>query len=148
MTTKRLFQATAFTLAAATATLSWAADATNPPVKARQEAMDKIGKNTKLISEMAKGEQAFDSAAASAAAAAIAETADTVPALFEEQADDPESTAKAAIWEDFDGFSDKAMALKTAALAADMSSEDALKASLMEIGKTCKSCHDDYREKD
>ncbi|TCO73534.1 c-type cytochrome [Rhodovulum euryhalinum] len=147
MTPSHMTRVTCAALVAATATLAYAADATNPPVKARQEAMEKIGENMKTISDMAKGDRAFDAAAASAAAAAIAETAGTAPALFETQADDPESTAKPAIWQDFGSFTEKAGALKAAAAAADMGSLDALKASMMEIGKTCKSCHDDFREK-
>jgi cytochrome c556 len=147
MTIKRISQVTVISLAAAAATLAYAADATNPPVKARQEAMDTIGKNTKLLSQMAKGERAFDAGEASAAVATIGQTADKVPDLFKTKADDPESTAKDAIWDDYDDFTKKVDALKTAATEADMSSLDSLKASLMELGKSCKSCHDDYREK-
>lgn len=147
MARTRMTQAVCAALVAATATLAYAADATNPPVKARQEAMETIGENMKLISEMAKGERAFDAAAASDAAATIAETAETVPTLFEERADDPESTAKPAIWEDYGAFTEKVEALEAAAGAAEMGSLEALQGSLMEIGKTCKSCHDDFREK-
>jgi len=148
MPIRRISLVTVISFAAAAATLAYAADATDPTVKARQEAMDTIGKNTKLIAEMAKGDRSFDAAAAESAAATIAETAGKVPDLFKTQADDPESTAKPAIWENYGEFTDKAKALQTAAADADMSSLDSLKASLMAIGKTCKSCHDDFREKD
>ncbi|ARE41476.1 Cytochrome c-556 [Rhodovulum sp. P5] len=148
MTLKRISQLTVFSLVAAAATLSYAADATEPTVKARQELMEKIGMNTKLISQMAKGEKPFDASAAQQAVATIAEKAGETPAAFKTQADDPESTAKANIWEDFDDFTAKSEALHKAAMAADVSSLDALRAALPEIGKTCKSCHDDYRTKD
>ncbi|MEX5730032.1 cytochrome c556 [Rhodovulum iodosum] len=148
MTMTRIFPAALIAAAALAAPLAQAADATDPTVKARQEAMDKIGKNMKIISEMAKGERGFDPDVASAASAAIAEQATEVPALFEMQADDPESTAKPAIWEDFDDFTAKAETLQTRAEAADVGTPDALRASLMDLGSACKSCHDDYRTKD
>ncbi|RAP40816.1 hypothetical protein BYZ73_13470 [Rhodovulum viride] len=138
---------TIFALAAAAATLAHAADATDPTVKARQEAMETIGKSMKTIADMAKGDAAFDSGAATAAAATIAETAAKVPGLFETPADDPESEAKPAIWTDFADFTEKSEALKAAASEADMASLDALRGSVGDIGKTCKSCHDDYRVK-
>ncbi|BAQ71053.1 cytochrome c [Rhodovulum sulfidophilum] len=147
MTTRRMTRVTIFALAAAAATLAHAADATDPAVKARQEAMETIGKNMKSIADMAKGKADFDAQAAGAAAAVIAETADKVPGLFETRADDPESEAKPAIWDDFGDFTEKSEALQAAAGSADMASLDALRNSVGEIGRTCKSCHDDYRVK-
>ncbi|MEZ5720645.1 MAG: cytochrome c [Paracoccaceae bacterium] len=65
---------------AASAALAAAMDA---DVRARQEAMGLIGSNVKKVTQMVKGEVAFDAAGAQAAFAAIAEKADMVPALFE-----------------------------------------------------------------
>lgn len=133
------------TIAAGTAIAH--AEVQNPVVKARMEAMKAIGGNMKTISQMAKGEMDFDAAKAGDATAAIADTAAKVPTLFEAPETDPEAEAKPAIWEDFDDFTKKAMATEAAARAADTSSLDALRASLGQIGGTCKACHDDYRIK-
>jgi len=123
------------------------AEVQNPAVKARMEVMKTIGGNMKIIAQMAKGETAFDAAAAGVATAAIADASARVPALFEAPETDPESEAKPAIWEDFDDFTRQAMATEVAARAADTSSLDALRGSLGQIGGSCKSCHDDYRIK-
>lgn len=120
----------------------------NPDVEARMHAMSDIGAQMKVLGTMAKGQVAFDAAAAQAAAALVAERAAAVPALFETQADDPKSEADPAIWADFEDFTVKAMALQTAAETAteSLSSLDDLRGSLGAMGGTCKACHGPYRQ--
>jgi cytochrome c556 len=124
------------------------AAAQDPDVLARKEAMGLIGSNVKKLTAMAKGETAFDAAAAQAYFAAISEKAAMAPALFEPQSNsDPESDAKDAIWENWDDFVTKAADLKTAADAgASVDSPEALGAAMGGLGGACKACHSVYKE--
>ena len=120
----------------------------NPAVMARMEAMKIVGDNTKILGTMANGERAFDAATARAAAAEIAVQAGRTPDLFEAFETDPKSEALPAIWQSFGDFTDKAMAMQTAAevAASGITSPDTLQAALRQIGATCKACHQAYRE--
>lgn len=120
---------------------------TNPAVMARMEVMSTIGKNMKIIGQMAKGETAFDAETARTAAGTIADAASQTPGLFEAHETDPKSEALPVIWEDFEDFSAKATALETAARNAAASIETAkdLRPAMGGMGGTCKSCHSKYR---
>ncbi|AJE45245.1 c-type cytochrome [Celeribacter indicus] len=120
--------------------------ATNPAVKARQEAMLQIGGGMKVLSDMAKGDQAFDAEAANAAVATIATVSAEIPDLFEAQEDDPESEALPAVWSDWDDFVVKAEALHTGAQSITVTDEASLQPALGTLGVTCKQCHDDFRD--
>jgi cytochrome c556 len=127
------------------ATVAIAADATDPVAKARQELMDTIGANTKILGDMAGGKAAFDAAAADAAKAALVAAAADVPAKFEPQASDPASKAKAEIWTNFADFTAKAEALGTAASAMDTSTVEGVQAGMAGVGGACADCHKAYR---
>lgn len=122
-----------------------AAEATDPTVKARQELMDVIGANTKVLGDMAGGKAAFDAAAAETAKAALIAAAAEIPAKFEPQATDPKTTAKAEIWTGWDDFVAKGKALGDAAAALDASSVEGVQAGMGAIGGSCKDCHSTYR---
>ena len=122
-----------------------AAEATDPTVKARQELMDTIGMNTKILGDMAGGKSAFDAAAAEAAKAAIVAAAAEIPAKFEPQATDPKSTAKPEVWTDWDDFLANAKALGDAAGALDATSVEGVQAGMGGIGGACKDCHSEFR---
>ena len=120
----------------------------NPAVKARMDSMEVIQENTKLIGTMAKGDQAFDPDLAREAARTIAAHAAKMPALFEVEETDPVSEASPAIWSEFDDFVADARALEIAAsgAAASIDTHEDLRMALAEIGQTCKSCHEAFRE--
>jgi cytochrome c556 len=123
-----------------------AGDATDPAAKAREDVMKAIGGAMGTLGGMAKGEVAYDAAAAEAAKAALVAAATGVPAAYETQGgEDPTSEAKPEIWANWDDFVKKADALTAAATAADVSSAEAIGASLGAIGGTCKDCHTTYR---
>ena len=122
-----------------------AAEATDPTVKARQELMDVIGMNTGILGKMAGGENPFDAAAAEGAKVAMAAAAAEIAAKFEQQANDPKSTAKAEIWTNWEDFVKKGDALKAAAEAMDASSLEGVQAGMGAIGGSCKDCHTAYR---
>lgn len=137
------FLATGLVLVAGVALAS---EATDPVAKARQDLMDTIGMNTKILGEMAGGKTAYDAAAAEAAKAALSAAAAEIPVKFETAGPgDPKSIAKPEIWTNWDDFLKDANALKAAADAIDVSSVETIGAGMGAIGGACKDCHTEYR---
>ncbi len=125
---------------------AYADERTDPNAKMREEVMEEIGDAMKTLGGMAKGEVAYDAAAAEAAKAKIVEEAGAIATEFATQGEaDPASEAKPEIWTSWDDFLKKADALKAAASAADVSSAEAIGASLGALGGACKDCHTTYR---
>lgn len=122
-----------------------AGEATDPTVKARQEVMETLGMNMKVLGDIAGGKTAYDAAAAEAAKAAIVAAASSAAAKFEPQATDPESKAKPEIWTNWDDFVAKDKALIDAATAWDVSSPETIGAGMGAVGGACKDCHTAYR---
>ncbi len=119
---------------------------TDPNAKMREEVMEEIGGAMGVLGKMAKGESPYDAAAAEAAKAKIVEEAGAIATEFATQgAADPASEAKPEIWTSWDDFLKKADALKAAASAADVSSAEAIGASMGALGGACKDCHTTYR---
>lgn len=141
----RLLPTTFIATLALAATVVLAADATDPTAKARQELMDTIAMNVKVLGDMAGGKAAFDAAAATAAKDALVAASAEIPAKFEPQASDPASKAKPEIWTNFADFTAKGQVLNAAATALDPSSLETVQAGLGAIGGTCKDCHTTYR---
>jgi cytochrome c556 len=128
------------------ASVAFAAEATDPDAKARQETMDAIGMQMKVLGEMAGGKTAYDAAAAEAAKTALIAAATNIPVAFEKQgAGDPKSTAKPEIWTNWDDFLKDAEMLKTNATALDVSSVETIGAGMGAVGGVCKDCHTEYR---
>lgn len=115
--------------------------ATDPDVKARQTLMDGNGGAIKVLVGMAKGEVAFDAAAAAAAKATLIANAADIPVKFKPNSADPESHAKPEIWTSWDDFTAKAKGLGDAAAALDTTSLDGVKAGLNGVGGACGACH-------
>jgi cytochrome c556 len=117
-------------------------------VLARMAGMSAIAEHVKVIGSMAKGEMPFDAAAANAALTRIGDEAARVPALFEPEADDPKSEALPAIWDEFDSFEQKAVALETLAAerAGTVEASGDLAPLMRDIAGTCRDCHSEYRE--
>lgn len=118
---------------------------TNPDAIAREELMMLIGKNTKVLGDMAGGKTAFDAAAAEAARSALVAAAADIPAKFEGQGSDGGSEARPEIWTNWDDFLIKAKALETAAAGLDATSLEGVQAGMGTIGGACKGCHMSYR---
>lgn len=124
-----------------------AADPVTPEAIARAEVMREIGKNMKVLGEMANGKAAFDGEAATAAKAALVAAGEALPKAFETQgAADPASEAKPEIWTNWDDYLVKAAALSDGAAALDVASAESIKASMGGIGGSCKACHSVYRQ--
>jgi cytochrome c556 len=141
----RFLTKTVLTLGMLAATAVIAAEATEPSVKARQELMDAQAGAAKVLGGMAKGEVAFDAAAAEAAKAALIALSADIPAKFETEATDPKTKAKAEIWANWDDFVAKAGALNAAATALDASTLEGVQAGMDGVGGACGACHKAYQ---
>lgn len=119
----------------------------DPTVKARMDVMGLNAQNTKILGDMAGGKADFDATAAEAAKVALAAAAADIAAKFEPEADDPVSEARPDIWMNWEGFSEKAVALESAVGALDVSSLESLQGGMAAIGGACKACHSDFRAK-
>ena len=122
-----------------------ASEAADPNVKAREELMETLGKNMKVLGDIAGGKAAYDAAAAEAAKGAIVAAAGEIAAKFEPQATDPKSEAKPEIWSNWEDFLAKDKALSDAATAWDVSSPESIGAGMGAVGGACKACHTAYR---
>jgi cytochrome c556 len=118
----------------------------DPTVKAREELMDTIALNAKVLGDMAGGKSGFDAATAATAKAAIAAAAAQIPAKFEQPATDPVSEASPAIWTNWPDFVAKSEVLLAGAEALDASSLEGVQAGMAVLGGACKSCHSTYQK--
>lgn len=125
--------------------MALAEGASDPMVAERQELMETLGKNTKVLGEMAGGKVAFDAAAAAEAKAAIVAASAEIGAKFEMQATDPKSEAKPEIWTSWDDFLKKADALATGINALDATTLEGVQGGMGAVGGACKDCHSTYR---
>lgn len=120
-------------------------------VKYRQSALSVMGSHFGRIGAVVKGEKPYDKAAVEADLA-IVETMVKLPwSAFPPGSDTPNSKAKPEIWKEqakFKENSEKVQAdvakLSAAAKSGDL---DAIKTAFGAAGKTCKSCHDSFRNK-
>lgn len=119
--------------------------ATDPDVIARKDLMKSIGGATKALGGMAKGEVAYDAAAAEAAKQTLIAAAADIGPKFTNNNADPASEALPAVWEKWDDFLVKAKALGDAAAAIDVASAKSIGAGMAGVGGSCKGCHTDYR---
>lgn len=141
----------AATLAAATAALaaSHGGGAPGDPAAVRQHMMGQVGKAMGHLGAMAKGEQPFDARVVDASLRTMNAVAlgfgGQFPAGSESGA---ETEAAPAIWSDragFDASLAKFLADTGAAIEAQASDLDALRAVMGSVGGNCKSCHEGYR---
>lgn len=124
---------------------AFAADATDPTVKAWQELMDANGGAVKTLGGMAGDKMPFDAAAAEAAKAALVASSAEIEAKFKTMATDPASKASPDIWTNWDDFVAKGNALSAAAAALDVTSLETLQAGMAGVGGACKDCHMKYK---
>lgn len=120
--------------------------ATDPDVIARKDLMKSIGGAAKALGGMAKGEVAYDAAAAEAAKQTLIAAAADIGPKFTNNNADPASTALPVVWEKWDDFLAKGKALGDAAAALDVASAESIGAGMAGIGGSCKGCHTDYRK--
>jgi cytochrome c556 len=117
-------------------------------IKERQNIMEKISDENKVIGAMVKGEAPFDGTKAGAILTNWDSVLKKYETLFPDDSKVGNKTrAKAEIWQnkaDFDAkIADFAKAAADAKAATG--SLDAFKAAAGNIGKACDSCHEKYR---
>ncbi len=124
-------------------------------VKARQGYYEMLSANMGQLAGMAKGEIAYDEAAASSAGANIETlTKYTLPMHFVEGSslnDYKGTAAKPEIWANMADFTAKYAALGEAATGAGEAvkgGEANVGPVVGKLGAACKACHDSYRQKD
>ena len=92
---------------------------------------------------------ASDFATIAAEVQKIADWAAVMPNYFPEGSGTGDTSARAAIWENFEGFTVAAKANHDAALtllaAAEAGDVNAAKSALGEVGGTCKACHQKFK---
>jgi cytochrome c556 len=149
--TRLLLVGSALLAGAVTVQAEEKADPKKDAIKYRQAAMTLIGANFKPMGAMVKGDVPFNAqefARRSKDVAAISSI--DVLAAFPQDTDGAGSKAKPEIWMKWDDFKKKMgdMERETAKLAEVAKGGDAaaIKKQFGETGKTCKACHDDYKE--
>lgn len=118
-------------------------------IKARKELLKGMGKPTKDVGAMLKGEAPFDLAKVKAALKAYGENAPKLPALFpEDSKTGGETEALPVIWEKKKDFEDRFAKLVADAKAADaaITDEASFKAKFPDVVGNCGGCHKIYRE--
>ena len=127
-----------------------AADPVQMAVEYRQALMNVYAWNLTSLRPMVKGDAPFNAELFARHAKDLAAAAELEAiAAFPEDSINDESDAREEIWLDFDTFKKRHEALreqsaKLAAVAAG-GDEAAMKAQFGETGKTCKGCHDDFK---
>lgn len=147
----RLIVAAAATLAAL-ASLPAAAQFQKPEdaIKYRQSAMFVMANHVGRIGAMVNARVPYDAAAATANAEIVA-TLSRLPfvGFVPDTASTEKGRANAKVWSDRATFDDRTRKMQEEVgklvVAAKTNNLDTLKAAFGEVGKSCKSCHDDFR---
>ncbi len=120
-------------------------------IKDRQDKMKIVGKSMGIVGKMAKGQSAFDGAAALAAFVAMKDAAQDFETLFPAGTETGGKTeAGPAIFTDRTGFEAKQTAFEASLVkvtAAAPENAAALGALVGEVGQNCGACHKAYRVK-
>lgn len=136
-------------LSAVVALVSSIAVAQEDPIKIREELMEEIGDQMKILGPMAQGKAEYNADAAVAALQKIAADAAEFSKHFPEGSDQGKTEALPAIWEnkaDFDAKAAKLSEDATAAATAAAGGLDAFKPAFGQMASNCKGCHEKYRK--
>ncbi len=124
--------------------------ATDDPIKDRRELMKGNGKAVKGVVAMLKGEKPYDGVAVEKAMKDINGSLLTFVTLFPKGSETGgETAAKPDIWDnkaEFESIAKDLQAATAKAAAAAPGGLDAFKVAFGDVGKTCKSCHEKFRE--
>jgi cytochrome c556 len=118
----------------------------------RQSILSLISSNMGSLGAMAKGQIPVDAAVVEKNAIRINQLSLMLDDYFQTDTSsfDVKTQAKSSIWTEQDKFSAKIEDLTSASsalmVAAQSKDEGAIKKAIGGVGKTCGSCHDDYRD--
>ena len=121
-------------------------------VKERMDAMKDMSEQMKVMGDMIKGKRVFDVQAFIDGSAIVAKHSPEIPGLFPKGSGGHQSEALAKLWNEWDRFEVKAKrtaeeADKLGELSKSGADRKALRKQFVMLGKSCKSCHKDYRKK-
>lgn len=131
------------------ASLGVAGVASADVIEDRSKLMKNIGGSTGAMASMIKGEKPYSAAEMAKHANAIKGYAGQIVGLFPKGSLSPKSEAKAAIWENWDGFKAAAAKLEASAAAVAAASSDRAAATraFVAMTKDCGGCHTPFRQK-
>lgn len=123
-------------------------------IKYREAIMETIGANMTAMVKIAKGEVKAPDSTFSAHADMLTMAGELSYDAFSQNTHGKgkeKTTAKENVWTDWDKFKDGLDKMNDAALVvANHAAEgnmDAAKGAIGDLGKACKACHDDFRDK-
>lgn len=144
------FMKTAVVATVLVAGIAGVAQASEAVTEYRKENMEIIGSHMHSMVKILKG-QVSNSDDLALHAKGLADAATMTAGAFKEESMDGKTEAKKAIWSDWAKFEQAADKLKTeSAKMAELAAggdKSAIGAQLGALGKTCKGCHDDFKEK-
>ncbi|MDR2129315.1 MAG: cytochrome c [Burkholderiaceae bacterium] len=149
---KKNIASIALTLAACAAALPAHAQFAKPEdaVKYRQAVFTVTARHFGALGGMANGKVPFDAAAAAANADVLAAVHKLPWGAFGENTSGAKSNAKASVWKEAAKFKQGADEMDATVaklvVAAKSGNLDNLKAAFGPAAKTCKSCHDQFKE--
>lgn len=131
-------------------TPAWADEAAEAAIHYRQSVFSAVKWHFGSMAAVVKGKAPFEAEAFAAHAQHVAALSRMALEGFPKGSDFGETKAKDAIWSHFDDFKTKMEAFTTEAEALAKVAEGgdlgAVKKQFGNTGKTCKSCHDDYKQ--
>ena len=137
-------------IALAVSMLAAADPAPEDAAKYRQSIMKAMSGHNGAISMMARGKAGNPDNLASHVQALV-NLAGEIDSLFSEGSDLEDDKALPAIWENADAFADAVQNFEAAVEAFSEVATDgdmpAIDAAQRDVGKACKACHEDYRQK-
>ena len=121
-------------------------------VKERMDSMKEMGDAMKVMGDMVKGKRDFERSAFQQGAKTVTKHSPDIAKLFPEGSGGGVSEALPKLWLEWDQF--KSLADKTTQeahklgeLSDNGADRRALTKQFVTLGKSCKSCHTDYRKK-
>jgi len=123
----------------------------NDVLDEREQHMKTLGKEVKTMASMVKGRSDFDADQFVSGAWNMSDAMEGMLDLFPAGSHGGDSAAKAKIWDNWEDFVAKYQAAVEAtdnlADAADEGDETTIKKAFGKVGKSCSSCHRQYRIK-
>lgn len=128
----------------------FAASAAADDIAQRKVAMDDVGDAMKVMAAMFKKEQPFNGEDAVEAGYTVLNNLTAAAGLFPEGSTGENSRAKPEIWQELEHFADDLDKAKGAArMVADSGAandEAAFRKVFLQLGETCKACHEHFRK--
>ena len=121
-------------------------------VKERMDAMKEMGDTMKVMGDMVKGKRPFEADAFAEGAKIVSKHSPMIPSLFPEGSGGGASEALPKLWKEWEQFEEMSRrtaeeADKLGELSVNGAASRSLKKQFIKLGKSCKSCHTDYRKK-